>query len=455
MYSSLILLYLLGAILVSGQQKCYNKSTDFYALTGTRTPYHLVGGTLERPKKKCEPLQVWAIIRHGTRYLQDYEVPEYGIDGLEKIRDEIVENHQRGAGHLCSEDVEKIRSWRFTAHIRPHDSDDMTELGHYEMSSLGTRLKNFFPEIFDVDPDQVTPDDFQFQATNFTRTIESMKSFQRGFFGKVLEVESKVPLTNDALLIPQKQCPAWKKKNRPADVNKERDTFTNGPEFDIIKREVAEKLGYNEPLSFEKIKPMYEMCRWEAAWFPNETSTWCMAFTKEHLKYYEYREDLNYYYCCGPAQRLSQKLGCLTLSDMFNHFESKKQQVPDEPRGVFYFVHTLSNQQLMAALGIAKYPEFDGTSYSTAANRTYRNSFNAAFGTQLMAIFYKCEEDEKSPYKVQFQQAEKVIPMDGCDDEGLCDWEYLKSKFGRAVQECSMDVCYQNLPNRTTPPIYF
>ncbi|CAB0036380.1 unnamed protein product [Trichogramma brassicae] len=434
---------------------------------------------------ECEPLQVWAIIRHGTRYLQDYEVPEYGIDGLEKIRDEIVENHRRGAGHLCSEDVEKIRSWRFTAHIRPHDSDDMTELGHYEMSSLGTRLKNFFPEIFDVDPEQVTPDDFQ---------------------------------------------------------------------------------------------PMYEMCRWEAAWFPNETSTWCMAFTKEHLKYYEYREDLNYYYCCGPAQRLSQKLGCLTLSDMFNHFEetsaasavqtimyalviflalgpqlvqlsmiqqgtgqcydSKDEYYPlmstrtayeliygnmtrppgtisamqemcrfelawnpqnvsawctvfskndlkifeykddlnnyyccgpgramstklgcemmsnmyrhfedlvrsnftGQPKGVFYFTHTVALRVLMTALKMHFMPvNMTSQNFATMQDRIFRSSLQGAFAGNVIAVFYRCSGQNK----VVFYVSERVLEFPGCD-RGVCDWEYLKKLYAPQVAVCNLDWCFQN-----------
>ena len=145
-------------------------------------------------------------------------------------------------------------------------------------------------------------------------------------------------------------CPAWKRMKRQptAETNRQRDEFTNGPQFKMLIKNISERLGYKEtidfgkentvslgklhtPIAFKfkmrskkitaKIRAMYEMCRFEAAWFPEEISTWCTIFSKEDLKILEYREDLNYYYCCGPGQEMAPKFGCLTLGDMFGHFE--------------------------------------------------------------------------------------------------------------------------------------
>ena len=71
----------------------------------------------------------------------------------------------------------------------------------------------------------------------------------------------------------------------------------------------------------EKINLIYEMCRFESAWYYDEPSPWCFSLRKEDLKIFEYREDLNYYYCCGPGQEIASKMGCLYLNNMFNHFE--------------------------------------------------------------------------------------------------------------------------------------
>lgn len=63
------------------------------------------------------------------------------------------------------------------------------------------------------------------------------------------------------------------------------------------------------------------MCRFEAAWYVNKTSTWCTMFSKEELKIIEYREDLSYYYLGGPGRQLSGQLGSNTLADMIEHFK--------------------------------------------------------------------------------------------------------------------------------------
>ena len=60
-----------------------------------------------------------------------------------------------------------------------------------------------------------------------------------------------------------------------------------------------------------------------------------------------------------------------------------------EPRGIFYFDHTLTIQALIAILGVGKYPVLYGSDYESADNRTYRTSFNAGFGTNFFSVFYK------------------------------------------------------------------
>lgn len=39
-----------------------------------------------------------------------------------------------------------------------------------------------------------------------------------------------------------------------------------------------------------------------------------------------------------------------------------------------------------------------------------------------------------------FYLQEKPLLYEGCQ-VGLCDWEYLKNKFGSIANECSIDAC--------------
>lgn len=63
------------------------------------------------------------------------------------------------------------------------------------------------------------------------------------------------------------------------------------------------------------------MFRYESAWYLKRDSPWCAVFTKKEKKIFEYTEDLDYYYCCGAGREMSKKIGCQTLSHMFNHFK--------------------------------------------------------------------------------------------------------------------------------------
>ena len=66
---------------------------------------------------------------------------------------------------------------------------------------------------------------------------------------------------------------------------------------------------------------MYKACAFETAWDVNKPAEWCSVFTDDHLKAFEYLEDLDFYYCCGPGGPMNFKLGCPILKDMFQHFK--------------------------------------------------------------------------------------------------------------------------------------
>ena len=60
----------------------------------------------------------------------------------------------------------------------------------------------------------------------------------------------------------------------------------------------------------------------------------------------------------------------------------------------------------------------------------------------LMKLFVVvCRCNSNAPNKVMFYLQEKLVLLDGCD-AGLCDWEYLKNKFGSIASECNIDFCW-------------
>ena len=103
-------------------------------------------------------MQVWGLIRHGTRYLKEIELYQLNLPSLNGIRDEIVNNHKNGRGQMCDRDIQTLGEWDYNKHV--HAQDNMTELGIHELRSLGKRLRDTFPEALKVDPHQVKPHEF-------------------------------------------------------------------------------------------------------------------------------------------------------------------------------------------------------------------------------------------------------------------------------------------------------
>ena len=54
--------------------------------------------------------------------------------------------------------------------------------------------------------------------------------------------------------------------------------------FTISINESDDHLNDMDNLSFEDVKLIYNICRYEAAWHPQDTSYWCSAFSEEDLR---------------------------------------------------------------------------------------------------------------------------------------------------------------------------
>ena len=73
---------------------------------------------------------------------------------------------------------------------------------------------------------------------------------------------------------------------------KEQDLFEKSEDVQTLIKNVNERLGflvdgeseYNDSLFFNDVQLIYDMCRFEAAWNPQNISYWCAAFNEEDLK---------------------------------------------------------------------------------------------------------------------------------------------------------------------------
>lgn len=416
---------------------CFADEDDPYLNMATKTAYHFVhaGKTRFQSIPNCYPAQVWMLATHGTRCPSSDEITR--MLSLTDLKNLIISNHEtRGNGRMCNRDLENLKRWQPDAYFARERAEVLTPQGVEDMRLLARRLQSNFPEILRPNGD-VIPSDYKFKTID---ARNSMEAFMEGLFGSKTEVPAEYEQENETLLAGYQNCdPWWKAQNRSM---KELEDFEKSSVFENLVQNVSKRLGFLYNLDKDPILTMYDVCRYEKAWTVTKLSSWCAVFSKEELRVLEYREDLEYYYKAGYGNEINSKLGCVVLEDMMNHFRELEEGKTAQPKGVFYFSDIITLQNLLTSLEINKDDEhLMASNYKEMAKRQWRTSFISPFAANLVAAFYECDGNTQ-PHKVMFYLAEKPVLFKGCD-VGLCDWEYLKRKFGPTVSQCNPDFCFE------------
>ncbi|XP_017882165.1 multiple inositol polyphosphate phosphatase 1-like [Ceratina calcarata] len=415
---------------------CYHDDENPYLYYSTLTAYENEHGLIKNVTvPNCEPVQIWMLARHGTRYPTKKEIKSMKND-LPDLQESIIKNHKKhGRGSLCSSDLRELESWELDPSVRKSNKKYLTKQGEEDLLSLARRFKNYFPELLRSRPDEILEDGYKFRSTDTQRTVLSMERFINGLFGNVTIGNTEViPSSEDYLLTLYKNCKAWAEQSNNEDD--EVDKFLNTSQFTQVVHNVSRRLGFKENLNSDDVLLMHNACAFESAWYIGKKSPWCTAFTADELKVIEYKMDLHYYYHASYGRNLSRAVGCPPLQNMFNHFVKLENGDSEEPRGIFYFAHSSGIQLLLTAMGIAEdATPLKANNFENMRNRTWNTSHLVPFAANLAAIFYKCD----SGNKVRFYLNEKPLDYDGCE-AGVCDWEYLKKKMEFAFS-CDTDFC--------------
>ncbi|KAH0950688.1 hypothetical protein HN011_001250 [Eciton burchellii] len=418
---------------------CFADEDDPYLYMATKTAYHFVHGGKTRFQSvpNCRPMQIWMLAAHGTRCPSLDEINE--IVSLTDIKEQILNNHEvRNDGHMCNRDLDNLKRWKPDEYLASERAEVLTPQGVEDMRLLARRLQSNFPELLLPNASNITSANYKFRATE---ARDSMESFMEGLFSSRTAIFPEESSLNDTLLTAYKTCSVWQDAQPSEDT--EGDRFDAGPEFQNLVRNVSRRLGFLYNISADKIIAMYDACRYEKSWAVTKLSPWCAVFSKEELRILEYREDLNYYYKAGYGRDINSRLGCPLLHDMMQHFWNlARDETPNEPAGIFYFSDIISLQNLLTTMGINEDPmPLAAFNYKDMARRQWRTSLISPFAANLIAVFYKCN-DSTDRNKVMFYLAEKPVRYDGCQ-VGLCDWQFLKSKFGELASSCKLDICWK------------
>lgn len=225
-------------------------------------------------------------------------------------------DRDRHSNQLCAEDLEQLKNWRLDSNLTDLYENYLTVQGHNDLKYMAIDYQRTFQKVIEF---RYSREKFRFGYTNTQRTEASYKAFVEGLFGpnanQIIETQAE---NNDSILLrPYEQCTQWLKQEDIAkDKNSEYFKFQQTDIFKQMLEEVSARLGFKYTLNVKQIDTMWDMCRYDQAWYLQDDSPWCAAFTRNHINVLEYLEDLKYFVKSGYGSGMNSNIMCAAVQDM-------------------------------------------------------------------------------------------------------------------------------------------
>jgi len=430
-----VLLLLCTAVQLYGDHQCVTSRTKFYKQYSTKTPYQYIVDDLEREPKisdcNCENVQIWSIIRHGTRYPSE-EAIKIVKTNVTTLRDRLLESNQ---SKLCPEDLELLKAWNYT--VDYEQAKKLHAEGVEELIFMGERLLERYPKLLTT----YHENDFIFRTTKTERARRSGESLVLGLFSNPTAKRVKFQTSveeHDPLIRFYKLCRKWLKEVKKNPVSRvEFDKFSQSSYVDGARRQVSDLFGFE--ITVEELDQLYVTCNFDQAWQPRKLSPWCTLFSDQSLEVMEYREDLEYYWVDGPGHAISYLPSCVLIQDVMRNFANATAGLVEE-RGIFYFTHSGTLLKLLAYLGTHNDKDhLTSENFSDMKNRKWRTSYIGPFATNVSFLLRKCGNS----FSVCLLVNEKPERLPGCDSD-CCPWDQFVQLFSAKADSCDFDAICEN-----------
>jgi multiple inositol-polyphosphate phosphatase / 2,3-bisphosphoglycerate 3-phosphatase len=278
-----------------------------------------------------------------------------------------------------------LKKWRFDNNLTASYANDLTVQGWNDLKYMAIDYQRTFQDLIES---RYSREKFRFGFTDTQRTEASYKAFVEGLFGPGAEgtINARPENNNSILLRPYELCPEFEKQeDRAKDKDSEYYKFQQTNVYKKAKEEISIRLGYKYTLNDKQIDTIWDMCRFDQAWYLQDESPWCAAFTPEHVNVLEYLEDLKYYYKAGYGTELNSKIMCAAVKDMVTNMRQE-----ENPKITAYFSHASGIQLLLTALGYGKDNEaLRADNYQQMKYRKFRSSVLSPFASNLAVVKYK------------------------------------------------------------------
>ncbi|NXU88588.1 MINP1 phosphatase, partial [Xiphorhynchus elegans] len=423
---------------------------------GTKSRYeevnpHLVrdplslGPAVSGPAPSCAPLQLRAVLRHGTRYPTAGQVRRLAELHGRLLRAQQAQQGQgqQGQGQQAQPGpppacpaAAALSAW----HMWYEESLDgrLAPQGRRDMELLARRMAARFPALF------AARRRLQLASSSKHRCLQSGAAFRRGLGPDLSlggdEVEVQV---NDSLMRFFDHCAKFVALVEENDAAMcQVSAFKEGPEMKKVVEKVARALCLPvEELNADLVQVAFLTCSYELA-IKNVTSPWCSLFTEEDAKVLEYLNDLKQYWKRGYGYDINSRSSCILFQDIFQHLdkavEESKSSKPISSPLIVQVGHAETLQPLLALMGFFKDKEpLLATNFARQAQRRFRSGRIVPYAANLLFVLYHCDHGNASrdEYQVQVLLNESPLPFLHSNDT-ISTYADLKDYYRDILENC-------------------
>uniref|UniRef100_A0A8C6EWG2 Multiple inositol polyphosphate phosphatase 1 n=1 Tax=Marmota marmota marmota TaxID=9994 RepID=A0A8C6EWG2_MARMA len=422
---------------------------------GTKTRYEDVNPGLlsdpEAPQRdpellegSCTPVQLVALIRHGTRYPTAKQIRKLRqLHGMLQARGP---GHDR-PGNASDRDLgAALADWPLW--YADWMDGQLVEKGRQDMRQLALRLASLFPALFSRE----NYSRLRLITSSKHRCVDSGSAFLRGLWEHyhpglsppdVSDMECGPPSINDKLMRFFDHCKKFLTEvERNATALYHVEAFKTGPEMQSILKKVAAVLQVPvNNLNADLIQVAFFTCSFDLA-IRGVKSPWCDVFDIDDAKVLEYLNDLKQYWKRGYGYTINSRSSCTLFQDIFQHLdkavEEKQRSQPVSSPIVLQFGHAETLLPLLSLMGYFKDKEpLTAYNYKEQIHRKFRSGHIVPYASNLIFVLYHCE-NAKTPqeeFQVQILLNEKVLPL-AHSQETVSLYEDLKNHYKDILQSC-------------------
>jgi len=394
----------LGLLLCLQSLHISRSERDFGPGFGVKTSYvPNINDVIRNPfDDGCTPLLFWHLARHGTRTPVDSDIALMQWV-LPAIRDRALTAWAEGRTNLDDGTILKLQTWEFT--LSPEEDNlILTQSGRKECLEIGTRWRQRLENVTSWEMDKI-----EVYSSDKSRCVESAEAFMEGL------LENQLPVTqdNDFIRYYTKCSKYMDTVLNGEEPYQEENLFAESEVFTAIANNVEDMTGVN--LTSNEIALVWEICRFEVAWFPGVWSPWCNFFTQTDLKALDFKEDLRFFYIDGYAYDITAEMTQPLWQDLISRMDDIVETGSTANSTVIMYGHSETVNPFIVSLGLYNDERNLTASGWPAEDREWKTSRLNPFSSNVDVVVLQCQSDDfmSLELKVAVFNQEKQMALPG------------------------------------------